>query len=89
MQFDVQTAQDTLARLRKVEGQVAGIIRMIEGGRDCADVVHQLAAARRALDRAGLKLLASSLESCLSEQRARGLGSGVPEDFERLFMSLT
>ncbi len=89
MEFDPGAVEDTLARLRRVEGQVAGVIRMIEGGRDCVEVIQQLAAARRALDRAGLKLLASSLESCLSEQRARGIESGVPQEFERLFMSLT
>jgi CsoR family transcriptional regulator, copper-sensing transcriptional repressor len=89
VRFDDRSVEDALARLRKVEGQVAGVIRMIEDGRDCAGVVQQLAAARRALDRAGLKLLASGLESCLADQRARGIESGVPEEFERLFMTLT
>lgn len=89
MEFDPASVRDALARLRKAEGQVAGVVRMIEEGRDCTDVIQQLVAARRALDRAGLRLLASGLESCLSEQRARGDGSGVPVEFERLFMSLT
>jgi DNA-binding FrmR family transcriptional regulator len=88
VEFDPTSVEDTVARLRKVQGQVAGIVRMIEEGRDCADVVQQLAAARRALDRAGMKLLASGLQSCLDEQRARGVESGVPEEFERLFMGL-
>ena len=89
MEFEPASVNDAVARLRRVEGQVAGIVRMIEGGRDCAEVIQQLAAARRALDRAGMKLLASGLESCLDEQRERGIDSGVPEEFERLFMSLT
>jgi CsoR family transcriptional regulator, copper-sensing transcriptional repressor len=88
VRFDTRGAEDALARLRKVEGQVSGIIRMIEDGRDCADVIQQLAAARRALDRAGLRLVASGLESCLTEQRARGIDEGVPDEFERLLMSL-
>lgn len=89
MQSDPDSVRDALARLRRAEGQVAGVIRMIEDGRDCADVIQQLAAARRALDRAGLKLLAGSLESCLRERRALGQDAGVPPEFERLFMSLS
>ena len=89
VEFDPVSVTDALARLRRAEGQVAGVVRMIGEGRDCADVIQQLAAARRALDRAGMKLLASGLESCIAERRARGVESGVPEEFERLFMSLT
>ena len=42
-------------RLRRAQGQIGGILRMIEEGRDCKDVVTQLAAVNRALDRAGLR----------------------------------
>ena len=44
-----------LNRLRRAQGQLAGVISMIEQGRDCKDVVTQLAAVSRALDRAGLQ----------------------------------
>ena len=40
-------------RLRRAQGQIGGILKMIEEGRDCKDVVTQLAAVNRALDRAG------------------------------------
>ena len=43
-----------LNRLRRAQGQLAGVISMIEQGRDCKDVVTQLAAVSRALDRAGI-----------------------------------
>ncbi len=51
--------QDTVAqvrnRLRRAQGQLAGVISMIDEGRDCKDVVTRLAAVSRALDRAGFK----------------------------------
>ena len=55
-----------LNRLRRAHGQLAGVISMIENGRDCKDVVTQLAAVSRALDRAGFKIVASGLRECLT-----------------------
>jgi len=52
---------EVLARLKRVQGQVGGIIRMIEEGRDCSEVVTQLAAASKALDRAGFKIIATGM----------------------------
>ena len=54
MDVDSETMDSVLKRLRRAQGQIGGVIKMIEDGRDCADVVTQLAAASRALDRAGL-----------------------------------
>nr|WP_237693614.1 metal-sensitive transcriptional regulator [Streptomyces sp. SID2888] len=81
-----------LNRLRRAQGQISGVIRMIEEGRDCEDVVTQLAAASRALDRAGFAIIATGLQQCLID------GEGElksPEDreqmrarLEKLFLSL-
>lgn len=87
MELDVSQMDDVLARLRRVQGQVGGIIKMIEEGRDCADVVTQLAAASRALDRAGFKIIATGLRQCLA--RSDDGTSAVDEaQLERLFLSL-
>jgi DNA-binding FrmR family transcriptional regulator len=89
MRFDNDAVPEALDRLRRIEGQVGGVIRMIEAGRDCGEVVHQLAAARKAMDRVGLRLLSTQLELCLSDEAAaRGDGSDR-ERFERLFLMLT
>ena len=64
MDVDSQTMADVIKRLRRAQGQVGGVIKMIEEGRDCADVVTQLAAASRALDRAGFKIIATGLQQC-------------------------
>lgn len=89
--MDLELAGDELAdvvkRLRRAEGQIRGVIAMIEDGRDCADVVTQLAAASRALDRAGFKIIASGLRQCVNE--AAGDGSNVDQErLEKLFLSL-
>ncbi|GAA1165878.1 metal-sensitive transcriptional regulator [Ornithinimicrobium humiphilum] len=73
-------------RLRRAQGQIGGVIRLIEEGRDCKDVVTQLAAASKALDRAGFAIVSSGLKQCLSSPE------GVqPEDqavMEKLFLTL-
>ena len=70
------------------EGQIRGVIAMLEAGRDCADVVTQLAAVSRALDRAGFKIIASGLQQCITAQ-ADGQDQTVDlERMEKLFLSL-
>lgn len=64
---------EIISRLRRVEGQVRGIQRMISDGDRCSDVLTQIAAARAALDAAGLALLDARLRDCLdhtNEDRA-------------------
>lgn len=87
--MDVDTIQlgDVLGRLRRVQGQVGGIIRMIEEGRDCSEVVTQLAAASRALDRAGFKIIATGMRQCVAKDDAGGRRLDEAE-LERLFLSL-
>ncbi len=87
--MDVDSAQlaDVLGRLRRVQGQVGGIVRMIEEGRDCADVVTQLAAASRALDKAGFKIIATGMRQCMV-QGDEGTRRINADELERLFLSL-
>ena len=75
-----------LTRLRRAHGQLGGVIAMIEQGRSCKDVVTQLAAVSKALDRAGFKIVASGLRDCIT-------GSGDQpavsiDELEKLFLSL-
>ena len=84
MQLDDQSVKTAVNRLRRAEGQIAGVIRMLESGRDCKDIVTQLAAVSRALDKAGFSIVASGLKQCLV--------SGEDEldvaEMEKLFLSL-
>ncbi len=84
MRLDPNATQTAVNRLRRAEGQIGGVIRMLEQGRDCKDVVTQLAAVSRALDKAGFSVIASGLRQCLSEQNA---DLDVAQ-MEKLFLSL-
>lgn len=88
MQVDESVMTEVLHRLRRAQGQVAGIINMIEAGRDCKDVLTQLAAASRALDRAGFKIIASGMRQCLAADRALEPGDLSEADLEKLFLAL-
>ena len=75
-----------LNRLKRAQGQLGGVVRMIEEGRDCADVVTQLSAVHRALGRAGFDVIALNMRECLASpdpERRVDL-----DELRRLFMSL-
>ena len=74
-----------LNRLRRANGQVAAVVRMLEEGADCTAVVTQLAAASKALDRAGFAVVAAALERCLADG---GEGDLDRAAVEKLFLSL-
>jgi DNA-binding FrmR family transcriptional regulator len=85
MRVDDEAAGAVLNRLRRAQGQLAGVIAMVESGRDCTEVVTQLAAVSRALDRAGFKIVASGMRQCVA---SGGEAALVEEQLERLFLSL-
>lgn len=84
MQLPAETTQSATNRLRRAHGQLAGIIRMLEEGRDCEDVVTQLAAVSKALDRAGFAMIAGGLRECLTGDDPTADSSKL----EKLFLSL-
>jgi DNA-binding FrmR family transcriptional regulator len=83
MQLPDETTHPVVNRLKRAQGQLAGVIRMLEDGRDCEDVVTQLAAVSKALDRAGFTLIAGGLRECL-----RGDDELDTQKMEKLFLSL-
>lgn len=88
MKLDDEATAATLPRLKRAQGQLAAVIRMLEEGQECSDVVTQLAAVSRALDRAGYKMLAGGLRQCVAAE-ARGETPGMSaEEMEKLFLSL-
>jgi len=64
----VLTNDDTrpvINRLKRAAGQLNGIIEMLEEGRDCEEIVVQIAAVSKALDRAGYSVVAAGMRECL------------------------
>lgn len=78
---------DVVKRLKRIQGQVGGIIRMIEDGRDCAAVVTQLAAASKALNRAGFAVVSTGMRHCSTATDGETHEVDLRE-LERLFLSL-
>lgn len=73
-------------RLRRAQGQIGGVIRLIEEGRECQDIVNQVAAAGRALDRAGFAIVSSGMRECLTSEE--GTREQDQAALEKLFLTL-
>jgi DNA-binding FrmR family transcriptional regulator len=66
------TKDQLLARIRRIEGQVRGIAKMVEEDRYCIDVLTQISAIQAALDKVGLGLLDGHARHCMHEGAADG-----------------
>ena len=84
MELDSTELAPVVNRLKRAQGQLAAVTRMLEEGRDCKDIVTQLAAVSMALDRAGFALIARGLEQCM----VREDHSLERNEVETLFLSV-
>lgn len=88
MQLPDEVTADVRRRLHRVAGQLSGIERMLDEGRDCKEVVAQISAATKALEQAGFRLVAEGLAYCMgSPEEAKADGYDV-ESVQRMFMRL-
>ncbi len=85
MQLDPNKMTDVVKRLKRAQGQLGGIIKMIEEGRDCQDIVTQLAAVSKAIDRAGFATISVGLRECMSAPDGSGNDLAT---MEKMFLSL-
>ena len=89
MDLDPDEMTKVTNRLKRAQGQLAGVVRMLEEGRPCEDVVTQLSAVSRALDRAGFAIIATGMRQCLTQPQD---ADAAPEldvaKLEKLFLSL-
>jgi DNA-binding FrmR family transcriptional regulator len=84
--MDQAAKKQIITRLRRARGQIDGVIAMIESGRSCRDVVMQLAAATSALNKAGFKLIATSMQECLLDDAPDA--DKAAQELERMFLTL-
>jgi DNA-binding FrmR family transcriptional regulator len=82
------TVKDLSRRLKRVEGQVRAVERMLTDGRDCRDVVTQLSAATKALEQAGFVLIAAGLTWCLEDPERSAAEGYALEDVQKMFTKL-
>ncbi|MBV6716643.1 metal-sensitive transcriptional regulator [Paenibacillus chitinolyticus] len=81
--------ESIVRRLKRMEGQVRGILKMMEEEKDCKDVVAQLSAVRSAADKAMAYIVATNLEHCIRQEEEKGKDTGklVQEAVELLIKS--
>jgi len=60
-------SKQVLDRLKRIEGQIRGLQRMVEGERDCSEIITQVLAARSALEQVGVQLLDQQLYNCFPD----------------------
>lgn len=83
---DPEAQRKIVNRLRRARGQLDGVITAIETEAPCRDVVQQLSAVSKALDRAGYLIISTALRECLAD--TNGDGDANLEELEKLFLSL-
>jgi DNA-binding FrmR family transcriptional regulator len=88
MELPDDTVADLQRRLRRVEGQVRGIQQMLADGRDCRDVVTQIAAANKALEQTGFVLVSAGLTWCLADPERSASAGYELADVQKMFLKL-
>ena len=73
-------------RIKRAQGQLGAIARMLEEGRNCEDVVTQLAAVNKAVTTAGFTMISASLKECIEDNKNNS--QAVTEKLQKLFLSL-
>ena len=84
MELDAASVPPVIPRLKRAQGQLAAVTRMLEEGEDCKAVVTQLSAVSKARDRAGFAIIASGMEKCLAGED----GAMDRKALEKLFLTL-
>jgi DNA-binding FrmR family transcriptional regulator len=82
---DVEARQRNLTRLRRIEGQVRGVMKMVEDDRYCADVLSQISAVQAALKAVGVELLRHHLKHCVTDAVRRGNVDAIRDELCALF----
>ena len=82
--MDAETKSNILARLKRVQGQVGALCRMVDEDHDCVDLLLQIAAAQGALGKAGEIVLGAHIQTCVSEAFAHGSSAERTRRIEEL-----
>lgn len=83
---DPDAIKDIALRLKRAQGQLGGIVAMLEEGRSCQDIVTQMAAVSKAIDRSAFALISTGLRECIAENH--GDVEAVTTQLEKLFLTM-
>lgn len=85
-QKDLEAKRKISNRLRRAQGQLAAVIEAIDNDAPCRDVVHQLSAVSKAIDRAGFLVISTALKECI--ENPDDPENADQDELEKLFLSL-
>lgn len=88
MKLRPEMTGDALTRLKRARGQLNAVVDMMEDGHDCREVLTQLAAVSKAVDRAGYKIIASGMRHCNAAREQGKAPEMTEEELEKLFLTL-
>ena len=78
--------EDSMTRLKKIEGQIRGIMKMVNQEKYCIDIINQITAAEKALDGVAKNIMKRHIESCVTEAIIQGEGqTKIEELIETVF----
>ena len=81
-----EVKKDAISRLKKIEGQIRGIMRMLDENKYCIDIINQITAAEKALDGVSKIVMKRHVETCVSNAIVRGEGQNkIDELIETVF----
>jgi DNA-binding FrmR family transcriptional regulator len=83
---DAEQIQAISTRMKRANGQMTAVNRMLEEGRSCDEVVTQMAAVSKAINTAAFTLISASLKECLLDEKRNS--KDVSEQLQKLFLSL-
>lgn len=83
---DADTTAAIVARVKRAHGQLGAVARMLEEGRNCDEIVHQMSAVAKAVNTAAFTLISASLEECIIEGKSNQ--KAVSDKLQKLFLSL-
>jgi DNA-binding FrmR family transcriptional regulator len=83
---DKEKLQEIVMRLKRAQGQLGGVIKMIEEARTCTEIVTQLAAVSKAVDRAAFSMIATGLRECVLSDSDDA--QALTKQLERLFLTM-
>ena len=87
MDLEPSEIKAIITRMKRANGHLASVIRMMEEGSDCELVLTQLASVNKALSRAGYAIVATGLKKCLTDSE-EGLDGVDVKKMEKLFLAL-
>ena len=83
---DVGQVEALTKRIKRAQGQLGAVARMLEEGRSCDEIITQMSAVSKAVNTAAFILISASLKGCISEGKSNS--DAVTAQLQKLFLSL-